>query len=219
MLVMTISDRITRGLDILKDAKQTTIDYYIDTSEQIKNSISQAGDRAITTTIETTAQISDNVNDATRKAIENAIDYSINSWLDEHPLVFWLVTHPIWSLIISIFILFLIFGLFQAISSLFRSIWLFILRIPQKLIKKMFYFAVRYFKDRHHQLSKQNSPQKELKLLEGEGKSIQQHRVAEILQRLDKIKQEQDKLLEEIAEILESEQKSTRQVIKNHRVN
>ncbi|WP_141565590.1 hypothetical protein [Anaplasma marginale] len=85
---MTISDRITRGLDILKDAKQTTIDYYIDTSEQIKNSISQAGDRAITTTIETTAQISDNVNDATRKAIENAIDYSINSWLDEHPLVF-----------------------------------------------------------------------------------------------------------------------------------
>jgi len=219
MLPMTISDRISQGLDFFKDARETTIDYYFETTEKVKNSLSEASDRAITTTLDRTSQISDNVNDLTRKAIESAIDSTIKNWLNEHPIFLWLVSHPIWGLIIFIFVVFLIFGLFEALTTLIKSIWIFIFKIPQKLIKKTVNLTIISCQNIGYQIWPPNSSQNKLKLTKIGNKSDRQQRIAEILERLEQLKQEQDRLLTEIAQMLETETHQTQQEVENRSAN
>ena len=219
MLLMTISDRINQELDFLKNVKQTTIDNILKTTETVKNNISEASERAITTTIAQTAQITDNVNDLTTKALENAIDSTIKNWLNQHPVFFWLVTHPIWTLIIFLFVIFLIFGLFEAVTTLIKSIWLFTFKIPQKLVIKTVNLTIITFQNIGYQIWPQNSHQNKLKLTKIGNKSDRQQRIAEILDRLEQLKQEQNRLLTEIAEMLETEENKAKHRSENTSAN
>ena len=223
VLLMTRSDlpeaalreRISQGLDFLNNAKETTIETILETTETITNNLSKASDRAITTTIEQTSQITDNLNEITRKAIENAIDSTITSWLNEHPLFFWLVTHPIWTSILFIFSLFLIVGLFEALGTLIKSIWIFIFKIPHKLIKKTTILTIKNLQNISYQILSKNSSQNKLELTKIHSQSERQQRIIQILDRLEELKQEQDRLLKEIAEMLKIEENNTQPKIEN----
>lgn len=220
MLLMTISDRINQELDFLENVKQTTIDNILQTTETVKNNLSEASDRAITTTITQTAQITDNVNNITTKALENAIDFTIKNWLNQHPVLFWLVTHPIWTLIIFLFVIFLIFGLFEAVTTLIKSLWLFIFKMPEKLVRKTANLTIITFQNIGNQIFwPQNSHQNKLKLTKIGNKSDRQQRIAEILDRLEQLKQEQNRLLTEIAEMLETEENKAKHRSENTSAN
>jgi len=212
---MTISERISQGLDFFKDVKQTTIDNISETTEKVKNSLAEAGDRALSTTVDRTSQITDNVNDITSKAIENAIDSTIQKWLADHPIFHWLASHPIATLIIVLLFLFVVLGLFEAFTALIKSIWLFIFKIPQKLIKVIADLTIKTFQNIGYQIWPQNGSQNKLELIKSNDRSDRQQRIAQIAVSPEQLKQEQNRLLEEIAEILELEKNPTKQTIQN----
>ena len=67
--------------------------------------------------------------------MEFALQSLTNSWIEKHPLVFWLLQHPVISLT-SLFILtVLLFRLFSALAQLLDKLWIWLLKLPILLIK------------------------------------------------------------------------------------
>jgi len=120
------------------------------------------------------------------------------------------VSHPLIGLAMLLLFIFIIFGLFQALGSFFAEGWLSILQIPGKFIQGVFSVgsksasnlggvAVNSLVSRTPG-SNDNSA---LQLRGVESNSLEsQERFANILTRLEAIRQEQNQLLQEAATIL-----------------
>jgi hypothetical protein len=140
-------------------------------------------------------------------------------WLTEYPVIFqlatifdWVTHHPIISFVILLFSISILCNLIKAINHFVKLASLSILRIPLQLlhtlirvsfflVKKISGFAVQEIK----------SAKKTDKLLALPSTNSQpihpnkQQRLTEIAQQLEAIQQEQNLLLQEAAEILETE--------------
>lgn len=62
--------------------------------------------------------------------VQRAIADSVQTWLEVHPVVYWLVNHPIWGLILTVTSVFLLWGLLQAVADLTRQFWRMLIRLP-----------------------------------------------------------------------------------------
>lgn len=112
------------------------------------------------------------------------------NWLQPHPVLQWMLVHPLLSIGIAVLILFLLGGLLQAIGRLTEQIWVFLFQAPLRLVQWLISLSAKL-------------------IGWGAGSGIRgrsthdpQTRLNEILTRLEALRQEQDKLLDEVKALL-----------------
>jgi type VI protein secretion system component VasK len=118
----------------------------------------------------------------------------IQDWLLDHPFGNWLLSHPLWAIGLVLIALLLLSGLFGAIAQLTQTLWIVLLRSPVVLIGWLVAGIILLVKAPFRSPGK--LPAAETK----------QQRLAEILDRLDALKQEQDNLLQEAKQILSTKE-------------
>jgi hypothetical protein len=114
------------------------------------------------------------------------LNNAIQTWLESHPTIAWMVNHPIWTLIIGVLAIFLFWGLLNAIARFTEQFWIALLRSPLKLSQWIF----------------RGSPHLLMGLLWFKPKDDPKKQLKEVLDRLEELRQEEDKLLEQVKKFL-----------------
>lgn len=117
-------------------------------------------------------------------------------WLNQHPILLWLATNPLWLLAAVLAVLFLLSGLLRAVAGLTEKLWLALLSFPVNLLRWLWQGIVFL-------LSRPFAPKPVV------GASFvnppvlnPQDRLTEVLNRLEALRQEQDELLKEVKSLL-----------------
>jgi hypothetical protein len=182
--IESISQTTGRAKDTITEAASSTLGNVTEKSGQLLNSVSDATN-ALKDSLQTAIQKIDSLNQTLSDGIQASINSSLNGWIDQHPQLVWLVNHPLQSFGIFLLGLFLFSGLLGAISRITEKFWLFILTYPFKIFSNSWLLISK-------SLQKDDDNQK----------TEIQKRVAEILSRLESIRQEQALLSQELESIL-----------------
>lgn len=67
------------------------------------------------------------------ETLKNALAGMLQSWLVDHPVLGWCLSHPLWAIASSLLTLFLGWGLLRAIARLVETLWIMLLQIPLQL--------------------------------------------------------------------------------------
>lgn len=119
--------------------------------------------------------------DSTLSPVRSAAE----QWLDEHRWILFLVNHPLVLLGLLLLGLFLISGVWRALSRLSENLWIFVVGLPFQVLG---WFGLRGIS-----LLKQRSQPRD--------------RLTELLNRLDALREEQETVLKEVRSLLESPQR------------
>jgi len=131
------------------------------------------------------------ITDAVISNLLERLQDAIYGWLAGHPLVLWMVIHPIWSLVGLLVSLWIMLGLFQAIAHYIQQGWLFLLRAPYLLTRWLVTLVFVSLKTRSlRALPPANSSE------------AAPDRIVEILNRLEAIRQEEANLMQEMRSLL-----------------
>ena len=181
---------------------QNAIDKFTDTVEQAKGSLEQNLEQITVQTVFTS---------------------SVTDWFEQHSAFLriiktfnWSINHPIISLIIILFALAIFWSLIKAIARLIESASLSILQIPvkllQALIKFCWLFIGKFSNFAHKKFTDEKTVDKTLKIYRLQQKTAcqrisdnKQQRLKDISLRLAEIQLEQQELLQEAADILDTE--------------
>jgi hypothetical protein len=135
-------------------------------------------------------------------SIEHAISNYFSQWLGQHPYLAWSIAHPFPSLGLSLLAIFLLWGLIKAIGRGVEQIWLFLLKTPFKLLQPIFrliWGSIRRI------FGQNNFSDTELTTkLAHSTTTAATERVAQIVDRLQALSQEQDLLLTELTTLIQS---------------
>lgn len=155
-------------------------------------SVNQASSRAAIQIEQTTAQAKDalaatlqkaeNLSNASAEALQNAIANTFKAWAEAHPLMSWLINHPFLAVVVFLFAILMMGGLLQALGSVFKQVWIVMLRSLWQLGGKL--------------------PAGVNAVLSNKQQASNPERLTMILQRLEELRQEQNQLLQEIKGIL-----------------
>jgi cell shape-determining protein MreC len=115
---------------------------------------------------------------------------SVQTWMAAHPVISWVMSHPLWAIALFFIALLLSWGLLGAIARLIQQVWLLILQAPLKLFHWLFNSLFHAFSTRV--------------LKAGEPTMLEQReqRLLETLNRLEALQQEQEQLMQEVKTIL-----------------
>ncbi|NUN66024.1 hypothetical protein HCU40_14980 [Pseudanabaena biceps] len=182
--VETINQATGRARDTITEAASSTLSNVTEKSGQLLNSITNATN-TLQDSLQTTIEKIDSLNQTLSDGIQSSINSSLNGWIDQHPQLVWLINHPLQSFGILLLGLFLFSGLLGAISRITEKFWLFVLTYPFKIFSNSWMFISK-------SLQKDDDNQK----------TKSQKRVAEILSRLELIRQEQTLLSQELESLL-----------------
>jgi hypothetical protein len=122
-------------------------------------------------------------------APQQAVTSVLQTWMQDHPIVAWLLVHPLWSLLLLLVVVVLLRGLIGAIGRLTERIWIALLQAPMRL-------ATWLLTSTTNRLTR-TAPTAPSPL-----EPTPQQRLIDIVTRLEAIQQEQDALLKEVREML-----------------
>lgn len=126
--------------------------------------------------------------DGVATGLQNTVVASFQHWLAAHPIVAWMVHHPIPTVVLAVVLLLLFWGLVRAIAQLTERIWITILQVPLKLSLWFWTWITRPLAGmtvlKPAQLAGDTSPTPQAQLVE-------------ILTRLEALYQEQSQLIKE----------------------
>ncbi|NJL45804.1 MAG: hypothetical protein HC922_08940 [Leptolyngbyaceae cyanobacterium SM2_3_12] len=120
-------------------------------------------------------------------ATQSVLLKPVQTWLGEHPLVAWLVMHPLWALALVVAGVLLLAGLWSAIARLTEGFWLTLVRLPFRLGAWIFAATSGVLVKRWVKSPRAPS---------------NADRLGEILDRLDALQIEQEMLLAEMKQLL-----------------
>jgi hypothetical protein len=224
--VSRVSESTNKAVDAVSHSAATAKETINQTTNSAVNTLNQSTSQAVETVNQATekakASLEDSINkagimsDATSNFLQSAIDGTVKNWMDSHPLVFWLVSHPLISLAMLLLFIFIILGFLQALGNFFAKGWLFILQIPLKLMQGVLSLGSKSVSNLGgvvvKSLVSKNPEDKNnsaLQLRGVESNSLEsQERLANILTRLEAIQQEQNQLLQEASAILSNKIKA-----------
>ncbi|MBD2036712.1 hypothetical protein H6F76_17010 [Leptolyngbya sp. FACHB-321] len=156
------------------------------------SSITQTAEKtklALDETLQKTEQLSG----AISNSVQDVVATSVKMWMAQHPIVSWVMAHPVWTIALVLLLLFLCWGLLAAIAQFTQQVWLFILQAPLKLTQSLAKGTFQSLK-RFEILQPAKS----------EGQGNVQQRLHEILNHLELLRQEQEVLMKEMHSILSS---------------
>ena len=225
--VSRVSETTNKAVDAVSHSAATAKETINQTTNSAVNTLNQSTSQAVesvtqATTEKAKASLEDSLqkagimSDATSNALQSAIDGMFKNWMDSHPVVFWLVSHPLISLAMLLLFIFIILGFLQALGNFFAKGWLFILQIPLKLMQGVLSLGSKSVSNLggvvvNSLVSKnpENKNNSALQLRGVESNSLEsQERIANILTRLEAIRQEQNQLLQEASAILSNKIKA-----------
>jgi hypothetical protein len=131
-----------------------------------------------------------NLSDAIATNLQNSIGLSIQNWLEAHPMIAWMFSHPLWVLGLVLLAFFLFWGLLNLIARLTERLWLIILQLPIKLIYWLFTLILKPFS--------------KVRALEGR-KQTSKEQLKDAIEQLEELKSEQEKVLKKIKSLLASQ--------------
>ncbi|MBW4577524.1 MAG: hypothetical protein KME08_20005 [Aphanothece sp. CMT-3BRIN-NPC111] len=150
--------------------------------------------------------------------IQTAIASSISEWLQTHPavlrlvqLLLWASNHPIWGLVMFIIVVAIAFSLIKALGRLLEILGLSILKAPFNFVLALIGFSFKSLGTLGGSAFQQLPVAKNAEppaLQDSNSQSIEndkQQRLADISTRLEAIKQEQNELLQEVADLIKSD--------------
>ena len=139
--------------------------------------------------------------------MELAINSFFHRWFAQHPFVYWLLQHPVITLITAAILIILFIRLFVAVYRLITTsidrLWLWILRSPFWLLKTLFGWE---FKSKQ----KQNSTTVNNYELTTDSTQLET-----ICDRLDTIQQQQQQILQEISRLKQREGQMSQNPLKS----
>lgn len=192
--------------DVARIGTQTTTTIHQTTQnavQSVANSVNAVANQGITVVSETAQRAKNSVNGAVQQSqqafssriveeVETAIATPVQTWLADHPIPSWLLTHPLWSIGLVVLAIFLFWGLLRAIARFTEHLWLVILQAPFRFTHWLFIALPKAIFKSPAQPS----------LVSASPPESRQARLADILQRLEALRQEQDKLMQEVQSIL-----------------
>ncbi|MBH8551058.1 hypothetical protein I8751_01370 [Nostocaceae cyanobacterium CENA357] len=228
-----LPDGVLQHLQNVKDFANESINSLTNSAQQVRESLGETAtitaDKAVDTvtitldqakgSLEQSWQTAEQVKNTTSAAVQSAIAASFHDWLTRHPVFLqlfqilgWAANHPIISIVILLFGIALVWSIIKAIMRLIEKASWSILQVPLRLIQaliqtivlslpKVSSFAIQKIKGT--QTTNNTSS-----LLSTNSQTIYQYkqqRLAEISSRLEVIKQEQNELLQEAADLIASD--------------
>ena len=124
-----------------------------------------------------------------------ALSAPFQAWLAQHPLMFWLASHPVWLIAVSLVMLLLLAGLLRAVAGLTEQLWLALLRLPIWLVQWIWRAVFLLLRP---VLSKAEPPS---------SSAPTASRLSELLARLERLRQEEQELMQEIKSLLSAQAK------------
>jgi hypothetical protein len=125
--------------------------------------------------------------DTVTDALQSVLISPWQNWLSEHPIVAWLVMHPLWALALVGLGLLLFAGLWSAIARLTEGFWLMLVRLPFQLGGWFFLTSSSLLVNQWTKTSQPVDPP---------------NRLSEIITQLERLQAEQEGLLAEMRELL-----------------
>ncbi|MEH2423178.1 MAG: hypothetical protein V7K48_20375 [Nostoc sp.] len=211
---------VLQRLQNVKDFVSENVNSLSNSAEQIGKSLKATAttitDRAIdtvTTSLEQSWQTADKFKSTTSGAVKDAIASSASDWLTQHPIFFklvqilgWATNHPIISIVILLFAIALLWSIIKAIVRLIETASWSILQVPIKLIqaflKVSFLSLVKVGGFAIQRITGAKTTDNLPALLPENFQPNKQQRLAEISNRLEAIQKEQNKLLQEAADLI-----------------
>ncbi|OKH36664.1 hypothetical protein NIES2119_16695 [[Phormidium ambiguum] IAM M-71] len=191
--VTSINETSKNALGSIAQTAQKAKETISQTSLQAVDSINQVSEQA-KASLEETIQKTEGLSHTLTEGIENGINSYVTDWMNHHVILAWLLTHPLYSIVIFLVSIVLIWGLFQAVSGLIVKGWMAVLLSPVALVRSLLPKTAKLTVTTNNNgfLSPKSDSQDP------------KERCNTILHRLNEIKQEQDTLLQELAKILET---------------
>ncbi|MEG4533782.1 hypothetical protein [Microcoleus sp. D2_18a_D3] len=218
--VSRVSETTNKAVDAVSHSATTAKETINQTTNSAVNTVNQSTSQTVERVNQVTekakASLEDSINkagimsDATSNALQSAIDGILKNWMGSHPVVFWLVSHPWISLVMLVLFILIIRSLLQALGNFFAKGLLFILQIPLKFMQGVLSLGSKSVSNLGgvvvNSLVSKNPKDKNnsaLQLTGVESNSLEsQERIANILIRLEAIREEQNQLLQEASAIL-----------------
>ena len=117
--------------------------------------------------------------------MEFAFQSIVNPWVAKHPLVMWLLQHPVISVIGVLLAAVLLLRLFSAIAFLLDKLWIWLLKSPVLLIKFL--------------LRNKTTSVKKTTVITHQTSTIEPEKISQIIQQLEKIDRQQQQIMKDIA--------------------
>ena len=117
--------------------------------------------------------------------MEFAFQSIVNPWVAKHPLVMWLLQHPVISVIGVLLAAVLLLRLFSAIAFLLDKLWIWLLKSPVLLIKFL--------------LRNKTTSVKKTTVITHQNSTIEPEKISQIIQQLEKIDRQQQQIMKDIA--------------------
>lgn len=196
--VAEVSSRATSDLSVVVSQSVNSLENLNDTARQATYNINLVTDRALDTVTETAEQARASLENTIEQtgelgrsiaeAIQLAIASSIQEWLSAHPLVAWLLTHPLYTFGCVILFILLFGGLLRLVNRLTEKVWIYLLQIPIGLFRWLGMRLIGFLK---REAGTSNS---------SEGTKVR--RPADVLMRLRELQQEEAELMRELQSLL-----------------
>ena len=214
--IESLSEKTSQAVDSISKITTQTKDAIAETTHNLTDTATTATNQAIerfTGVTESAIKIGGNWSDRITQTVQNAISPRIAEWINSHPALVWLLNHPLISFGISLLAIFIIWGFLQIVSDLAKTICLFILRSPFKIVKSIWSFGRKSAFVKEELTVNQTSPsnyylRNNLTFTKHLNHQMNdQDRLTHIWNRLEEIKQEQSQLLQVAAEIIQKQSK------------
>lgn len=188
---LTATETASQIVGSVSQATQTVKTTVTDSTQQVVTHLTETTDKA-KASLNQSVQAAEQLKDATTSGVRQAISDSLQSWFAAHPVIGWLITHPLLSLGLLLVTLFVLRGLFRAIVRFSEQTWLFLLQSPFLLGQQILKLTGRLFR----RLPTQS-------LLPQAPVQPSSERLTLLLSRLEQLNHEQDELLREVKTLLD----------------
>ena len=218
-----LSETASKAVSTVKASTEKAVGTVVDTAEKAKvilneatgqavNQVTQATEQSLSSLTETTEQAKASINEMVQgtehltggvaDAIQVQLSSMIHKWLATHPVISWAISHPLQTLGMMLLVIFLVRGLFKLLAQSIEKVWLLVLKSPFLLGQFLLKGSSKLIGLRGANESQPVSPKPEQVLnLESPEQQVQ---LAQLLQRIESISQEQSQLLQKVMTILES---------------
>lgn len=223
---ISFSENIIQRLQETKETAKQSLNSLSDKAQQVSDdwqqTATQSTENAIDTFNNTIEQAKGSLEQNLPQSVQTVVNSSIADWFEQHPaflaiinLLNWAVSHPIISIIILVFSLAILWTTIKAVGSLIETASLSVLKIPLKLLgtltKYCWLWLTKFGKLATDKLKDKKTVNYNSELQLNQNTAFQiisynkQQRLKDISVRLEEIQVEQQELLKEAADILDSE--------------
>ncbi|MGB3656186.1 MAG: hypothetical protein WBA41_33920 [Rivularia sp. (in: cyanobacteria)] len=219
---ISVSENLIQRLQQTKEAVGENLNYVTDKAQQVSDDWKQTATQNTQNAIDKFSNtIEQNLPEV---SVQTVVSSSVADWFEQHPAFLgiiksfnWAANHPIISLILIVFGLAILWSLIKAIGRLIESASLSILKIPLKLLGSFIKYIWRSLskfskKATNKIIDAKIDNASELQLHNTAYQLItynKQQRLKDISARLEEIQKEQQELLQEAADILDTEKNNS----------